>query len=232
MIFVLFALVMAVAYIVGCGFFLVAIMIRHRRSQALSLALGPVVFGVCCCATFCCLIVGVGATAVLLHIPAPHAYQHWLAERFATSSALLVLLIIGGLDSLATSALAMRFHQFFIERMTFALFRVYATVVVAGIGSISALFVSSLMFKDRSSLWPPRGRPDSHLHVAVNARLRVAGLEKCASIARSLPRPRHVDYESGISGMINPVSQLPAASAHGRAVPSRGKVQPSRVRAV
>ena len=116
----------------GAVFFLLCLFSPISRSRALSIALWFPVFGLCVMANL--LFVGLMVIARSAALEQPHLSRlaHIPVWSQMGSLAFLLLLLLGA--AIATTVAAA--HQWLIRRLTFPLFRLYATAVCAGIGSV------------------------------------------------------------------------------------------------
>jgi hypothetical protein len=132
MLFVLFALIVFACLVMGSIAFLVCVMFPPMRRYALSTALWFAVWGPSSVAQM--VVAGLGLVAGGLVMK--HGNMQWtdmpkLLEAFGWS-----YVIAGALMTAVVASRAASIHQFFIHRFTFALFRLYATAITAGIGSV------------------------------------------------------------------------------------------------
>jgi hypothetical protein len=118
--------------VVGAVVFLLCTLIPPARRYALSAALWCAVWGPCSVA----LLLFAGAAL----IAQAFITQHGDAQSFHAPRLLSVFgwgyLIAGTLLTAAVATAVAWLHQFIVRRFTFALFRLYATIVTAGIGSV------------------------------------------------------------------------------------------------
>lgn len=112
------------ALVVGAVQFLLCVAVPRLRKYALSAAAWWVVFGVCFLGISLSLMIGGGIAIDRGWLRAMPRWSAWGTVAVACLVAAVV----------ATAAA--RVHQAIVRRFTFALFRLYATGVVAGIGSV------------------------------------------------------------------------------------------------
>lgn len=116
----------------GAVVFLAMVSRPEPRRFALSGALFVAAFGPCVAALvlFAMLVL----VASFLSVTATHTAVNNLFHIFEALGWAYV--IVGGICSFIIAAGAAKLHQMVIERLPFVLFRLYATVVVAGIGNV------------------------------------------------------------------------------------------------
>ena len=118
--------------LLGSSVFLLCLLVPHGRQYALSAALWCAVWGPC--SALLMLIAGAGLIVAAFvantsAVPTFHAPR--LLPVFGWS-----YLVVGIVVTSTVATGAAWIHQWLIERMTFALFRLYAALVSAGIGSV------------------------------------------------------------------------------------------------
>jgi hypothetical protein len=105
---------------------------RTCASICISTALWWAVWGPCCVALLTVAGIALITDAFISKGNDPHLLHYpRLASTFGW-----VYLITGVFVTAAIATVVSWFHQFLMHRVTFALFRLYATAVVAGIGSV------------------------------------------------------------------------------------------------
>ena len=127
--------------VLGAIAFAVCFTTPRLRKFALSAALWFVVLGLCVVA--CVMLAGLGfITQQLLrdHLAATNHALQALPKLWGRT--FLIFTILG---SAALSSLVAYGHQIVVRRLTFPLFRLYATVVVAGIGSVFGWLLNFVM---------------------------------------------------------------------------------------
>lgn len=132
MLFVLFAMIVFFFMLVGAGAFILCVLIPSTRRYALSVALWIATWGPCSVAFMTLTGLAFVAGAFIsksgdvqrLHLPGLVSVFGWGSLIAGTVSTAIVATVVAWL------------HQFVVRRFTFALFRLYATAVVAGIGSV------------------------------------------------------------------------------------------------
>lgn len=125
----------------GSVAFLVCALIPPSRKYALSTALWFAVWGPCCVLLLILSILGLAASSV-----AQWATQmRWEDAPGFFSAVGWVYTIGGGIVVCLVASIAAYLHQALIHRFTFALFRLYATLVTAGIGCVIGLFIITVL---------------------------------------------------------------------------------------
>lgn len=151
-----FALVVFFFMALGAVFFLICVPVPQLRRYALSVALWWAVWGPC--TVLLMTLAGLGFMAEELITRSGDLRTIHFAHLAFTFGWLFV--ISGGLATAVVATAAAWIHQFIVHRFTFALFRIYATVVVAGIGSVLG-FCLGLWLSARGvahvGLWSPLG---------------------------------------------------------------------------
>jgi hypothetical protein len=130
MLLIVFALIIFAFLFVGAVVFVICSIVPPLRKRALSAALWWAVWGPC---TVCWLIVGgIGLLAGYL------AKEHTHLQQIERLPVLIgpIYVAAGLLGTVVIASILAWLHQFFIRRMTFSLFRIYACLVSAGIGSV------------------------------------------------------------------------------------------------
>ena len=132
MILLLFAAIIFIFLLLGSLVFIASALVPQSRRYALSAALWCAVWGPCSVGLLGLAGAGLVATAFITKSGDMEAFHtpHLLAA-FGWG-----YLTIGFVVTMTVATGAAWFHQFLIHRFTFALFRLYATAVSAGIGSI------------------------------------------------------------------------------------------------
>jgi len=124
--------------LIGAVAFLICVLVPPVRRYALSVALWCVIWGPCSIALM--------TLAGLALVAAAFITKSGDVQSFHSPRLLSVFgrgyLIAGVLSTAAVATVAAWLHQFVVRRFTFALFRLYATVVVAGIGSVFGWCIS------------------------------------------------------------------------------------------
>lgn len=130
MIILLFAIIIFVFLFVGALVFVCCIVLPQAREHALSAALWCAVWGPCLVTLLMLAGLGLIATAT--------SDEHWHRQQLEHLPSVLgpTYVILGLLGSAAIASGGAWLHQLVIHRMTFPLFRIYASVVSAGVGSI------------------------------------------------------------------------------------------------
>ena len=132
MLVLVFVFVVFFWLVVGAVQFLLCLCVPRWRQYALSAALWWAVWGPCCVALM--MFAGLALVAQMfikqdgdvpqIHVPHLLAALGW------------GYLIVGAVVTAALATLISWLHQVIVQRFTFALFRIYATLVSAGIGSV------------------------------------------------------------------------------------------------
>jgi len=130
MIFILFALIIFAFLFLGAVVFVVCVILPPTRGYALSAALWWAVWGPC--------VVGLLTLAGLGLIGTAIAKEHTHLQQFEHLPSAIgpTYAIVGVIGTIAIASLLAWLHQLLIHRMTFFLFRIYACIVLAGIGSV------------------------------------------------------------------------------------------------
>lgn len=128
----LFLMIVFLFMLVGAVAFLVCIALPLTRRFALSTALWCAMWGPCSVALMTLAGLALVADAFISKGSNPHLLQHPnLLSTFGW-----IYLAIGALVTAVVASIVASVHQFIIHRFTFPLFRLYATAVVSGIGSV------------------------------------------------------------------------------------------------
>ncbi len=122
--------------VLGAVAFVVCVAVPLLRKRALSVALWFAVWGPCCVALMVLALMGVAAGNFAQH--AGHMNEASIARPGATVLE-WVAFIVGIIATCAIATGSAWLHQALIHRLTFALFRLYATAVCAGIGGVFGL---------------------------------------------------------------------------------------------
>lgn len=135
MIFLLAAIILFFFLALGTIVFLICVLVPPSRKYALSTALWFAIWGPCVAAFLFLAVFGLIAGGIALQA----THMKWedtprLISAMGTGS-----LIVGAIAICLIASIAAWLHQAAIHRITFALFRIYATFVVAGIGSVLGL---------------------------------------------------------------------------------------------
>lgn len=139
--------------LVGGVVFLICIAIAPVRRYALSAALWCVICGPCLVAA---LLIAGTAIATAMFVASKGALHTLHAPRIVSTVGWLYALTTIAVTAAVATATAW-LHQAIIHRFTFALFRLYATAVSAGIGSVFGwVLCFLLMWRGvRSPIWIP-----------------------------------------------------------------------------
>jgi len=133
--------------LIGAVAFLICVLIPPLRRFALSVALWCATWGPCSIALM--------TLAGLALIAEAFITKSGAVQLFNFPRLLSVLgwgyLIAGALSTAAVATVTAWLHQFVVQRVTFALFRLYATAVVAGIGSVFGWCISWWMLSRQVS---------------------------------------------------------------------------------
>jgi hypothetical protein len=132
MILLLAAVVIFFFLVLGSVAFLVCALIPPSRKYALSTALWFVVWGPCCVLFLISVILGIVAGGFALRA----TQMRWEDAPRLFSTLGWGSIIVGGILTCVVASIAAWLHQALIHRFTFTLFRLYATLVTAGIGSV------------------------------------------------------------------------------------------------
>ena len=128
----LFAIIAFLFMLVGAVAFLICVLIPPVRRYALSVALWCATWGPCSIALMA--IAGLALVAEAF-ITKSGNVQSFHSPRLLSAFG-WGYLVAGILSTAVVATVAAWLHQFVVRRFTFALFRLYATAVVAGIGSV------------------------------------------------------------------------------------------------
>jgi hypothetical protein len=128
----LFALIAYLFLLIGTLAFLFCVAIPYLRCFALSVALWCAMWGPCSIValTIAGLALVTSALVAKSHDPSKFQNPH-LLSTFG-----LAYVICGALVTAIVAFAVAWLHQFLMHRLTFAMFRLYSTAVVAGIGSV------------------------------------------------------------------------------------------------
>lgn len=132
MIVIVFAGIIFAFLLLGAIVFLACVLLPPTRRYALSAAFWVALWGPCSVLLIVLAGIGVVSASVLVNagnLQWPNAPK--LLEVFGWS-----YLIVGATITTVVATCAAWLHQFLIHRFTFALFRIYATAISAGIGSV------------------------------------------------------------------------------------------------
>jgi hypothetical protein len=128
----LFAMIVFVFLLLGSLVFVVCTLVPQTRRFALSAALWCALWGPC--SVVLMVLAGLGLVTAAF-IGRDRDVQWFHAPRLVATFG-WGYLILGVLITIAVATSGAWLHQALVRRFTFALFRVYATVVSAGIGSV------------------------------------------------------------------------------------------------
>jgi hypothetical protein len=128
----LFAMIVFLFMLVGAVAFLICVALPHTRRFALSTALWWAMWGPCSVALMTLAGLALVADAFISKGGDPHLVQH--PRLLATFG--WTYLVVGAFLTAVVASIAAWLHQFIVHRFTFMLFRIYATAVVSGIGSV------------------------------------------------------------------------------------------------
>ncbi len=132
MLLVLIALFVFAFLVMGSSAFLVCVLLPPARQYALSAALWFAVWGPCSAGLL--VLAGLGFAGGALAMKAGN--MQWSETPRLLGALGWSYVIIGVLVTIGVATCAAWLHQWLIHRFTFALFRLYATFVSAGIGSV------------------------------------------------------------------------------------------------
>ena len=132
--------------VLGSVAFIVCLAVPAGRKYALSTAFWFALWGPCLATVMVCALLGMAAGSYAarsegVQAADPARLLHWIGTG---------TLIVGGIATLAVSTGTAWLHQALIHRFTFALFRLYATAVCAGIGSVFGWSIVLCM----EAIWP------------------------------------------------------------------------------
>ena len=132
MLLVAFILIIFFFLIIGATAFVICILIPTARAYALSIALWFATWGPCVVALL--TLSGVAlVTAALTTTPGTPGSDH-VIKLLQTLGSLYA--IVGIICTCAISSAAAWLHQKILQRLPFVLFRIYAALITAGIGSV------------------------------------------------------------------------------------------------
>ncbi len=126
------ALIVFFFLVLGSVAFLVCILVPRGRKYALSIALWIAIWGPCCVVLLILIILGIVAGGFAFRA----TQMRWEDAPKLFSTLGWGAIIVGGILTCVVASIAAWLHQALIHRFTFALFRLYATLVTAGIGSV------------------------------------------------------------------------------------------------
>jgi hypothetical protein len=129
---VAFGLIVFFCLLVGAVAFLVCVLLPPFRRYALSVALWFASWGPCAISLM--LLAGLALVAEASTIKSEGLQLAHIQKLLSTFG--WGYLIVGVVCTACVATVAAWVHQFVVRRFTFALFRLYATLVVAGIGSV------------------------------------------------------------------------------------------------
>jgi hypothetical protein len=118
--------------LLGSVVFVVCLLIPRARRYALSAALWCAMWGICSATLIVIAVGGLITTSLVAEVGSVPSFD---APRLLSSLG-WAYLIIGVLLTAVAATSAAWVHQVVAKRLTFVLFRLYATVVAAGIGSV------------------------------------------------------------------------------------------------
>lgn len=137
----------------GLAVFLVCVAIPWLQRYALSAALW---FVALLPGLLLWLLIGVGASlgqdALLRELSSPH-WETSLWHIFGTPAAQTTLIAIGMAGTIVMATIIAVVHQFVIQRITFALFRLYAGFVTAGAAVLSGSLVGAVVATYLEAPW-------------------------------------------------------------------------------
>jgi hypothetical protein len=143
MVWFVFAAVVYVFLQLGAVTFVVCVVVPPWRKYALSAALWCAVWGPC--------FIGIALLAVLGIFARDFAVRTENLQSFASPKVFAALgwgyLTLAALATAAVATVASWVHQKVVRRFTFALFRLYAAGVCAGIGSVFGLLLGLLIWQ-------------------------------------------------------------------------------------
>jgi hypothetical protein len=132
MILVLFAVVVFAFLVLGSVAFLVCVLLPPTRRYALSVALWFAIWGPC--SVVLIVLAGFGLVAGSLLIKAGN--MQWTDAPKVLAAFGWGYVVVGALITTVVATCIAWLHQFLVHRFTLALFRLYASTVSAGIGSV------------------------------------------------------------------------------------------------
>lgn len=128
----LFGMIVFLFMLIGAVAFLICVALPPTRRFALSTALWWAMWGPCSVALMSLAGLALVADAFISKSGGPHLLHHpRLLSAFGWT-----YLACGALLTAAVASAAAWLHHFLVHRFTFLLFRLYATAVVSGIGSV------------------------------------------------------------------------------------------------
>jgi hypothetical protein len=137
MILVLFAVVVFAFLIIGSVAFLACVLLPPTRRYALSTALWFAVWGPCSVALIVLAVLGLASGSLLMKA----GNMQWTEAPKLLAALGWGYVIVGALITTVAATCAAWLHQVLMHRLTFALFRLYAMAVSAGIGSVLGWFL-------------------------------------------------------------------------------------------
>ena len=132
MIILIAAFIMFFFLVLGSIAFLGCVMVPPGRRYALSTALWFAVWGPCCVSFLILAVLGLVTGRFALRA----THMRWEDVPGLVSTLGWGSIVVGGIVTCCVASIATWLHQALIHRFTFLLFRLYASVVVAGIGSV------------------------------------------------------------------------------------------------
>lgn len=132
MVFVLFALIIFGFLLLGAIAFLACVLLPPTRRFALSASFWVAFWGPCTVLLMVLAGIGLVAGSALMNA----GKVQWTNAPKLLGELGWSYLIVGALITSLVATCAAWLHQLLIHRFTFALFRIYATVISAGIGSV------------------------------------------------------------------------------------------------
>jgi hypothetical protein len=130
MIVILFGLIIFAFLCIGAIVFMVCATLPATRKYSLSAALWCAVWGPCIVGLLTIAGLGLIADAIAKE------HTHFLQLQHLPSAVGPAYAILGILITIVVASILTWFHQVLIHRLTFSLFRIYACVICAGIGSV------------------------------------------------------------------------------------------------
>jgi hypothetical protein len=150
---VLFAAMIVFLFLaLGSIAFLACILVPLGRKYALSTALWFAIWGPCCVLFPILALLGTIAGGFGLRA----TQMRWGDAPRLLSAIGWGSILFGGIITFVVASVAAWFHQALIHRFTFILFRLYATIVIAGIGSVFGWLVvlSTMIYRPFAhALW-------------------------------------------------------------------------------
>lgn len=146
MIVLLAAMIVFLFLALGSFAFLACILIPPGRKYALSTALWFAAWGPCCVSLLVLAMLGLVAGGIAVQT----TKIHWEDAPRLFSAVGWGSAVVAGIVTCFVASAAAWLHQAIIHRFTFMLFRLYATFVVAGIGSVFGILIVLLVM-----VWQP-----------------------------------------------------------------------------